>query len=123
MPSSDRQRFRNEDLMLHVSPAVDPAKWDETRYEEFLDALCHDRSYQKDAIRTALRYLIGGRYSDLRALARENFENDPKDMLEKRYGSWKSMERHLQLPDQLSASLDLATGTGKSYVLYGIAAI
>ncbi|MEO7841443.1 MAG: DEAD/DEAH box helicase family protein [Anaerolineales bacterium] len=33
------------------------------------------------------------------------------------------MERHLQLPDQLSASLDLATGTGKSYVLYGIAAI
>jgi type III restriction enzyme len=33
------------------------------------------------------------------------------------------MKRHLQLPDQLSASLDLATGTGKSYVLYGIAAI
>jgi type III restriction enzyme len=33
------------------------------------------------------------------------------------------MERHLQLPDQLSCSIDLATGTGKSYVLYGIAAI
>src|ERR1051325_8297815 len=33
------------------------------------------------------------------------------------------MERHLQLPKQLSASLDLATGTGKSYVLYGLAAI
>jgi type III restriction enzyme len=33
------------------------------------------------------------------------------------------MQRHLQFPNQLSASLDLATGTGKSYVLYGLAAI
>ncbi len=123
MPASDRQRFRNEDLMLSVSPAVDPAKWDESRYEEFLDALCGDRLYQKDAIRTALRYLLGGRYANLRVLAKENFQNDPKGMLEKRYGSWAGLERHLQLPDQLSASLDLATGTGKSYVLYGIAAI
>jgi len=109
--------------MLCVSPAVDPAKWDESRYEEFLDALCGDRVYQKDAIRTALRYWLGGRYANLRALAKENFESDPKGILERRYGSWAGMERHLQLPDQLSASLDLATGTGKSYVLYGIAAI
>ena len=33
------------------------------------------------------------------------------------------MQHHLQLPDQLAASLDLATGTGKSYVMYGVAAI
>jgi len=33
------------------------------------------------------------------------------------------MQRQLQLPDQLSCSLDQATGTGKSYVLYGLAAI
>jgi len=45
MPASDRQRFRNEDLMLRVSPAVDPARWDESRYEEFLDALCGDRVF------------------------------------------------------------------------------
>jgi type III restriction enzyme len=109
--------------MLHVSPAVDPAKWDEMRYEDFLDALCADRTYQKDTIRTVLRYFLGGRYATLRSLAKENFDSDPKGILEKRYGSWKGMERHLQLPDQLSASLDLATGTGKSYVLYGIAAI
>lgn len=123
MPSSDRQRFRNEELMLRVSPAVNRARWDESRYEDFLDILCGDRTYQKDAIQTALRYLLGGKYSNLRALAKENFEHDPNGTLQKRYGSWLGMERHLQLPDQLSASLDLATGTGKSYVLYGIAAI
>lgn len=123
MPNSDRQKFRNEELMLRVSPAVNPAKWDESLYEDFLDVLCGDRTYQKDAIRATLRYLLGGKYSNLRALAKENFDNDPNGTLEKRYGSWAGMERHLQLPDQLSASLDLATGTGKSYVLYGIAAI
>jgi type III restriction enzyme len=33
------------------------------------------------------------------------------------------MQRHLQLPDQLSCSVDHATGSGKSYLLYGLAAI
>lgn len=121
MPNPDRQRFRNEDLVLKVSPAVDRSKWDESRYEAFLDELCGDREYQKDAIRTALRYLLGGEYKNLRALAKANFEDNP--VLEQRYNSWEAMQRHLQMPDILSASLDLATGTGKSYVLYGISAI
>lgn len=119
-PVTDRQRFRNEDLVLKVGPAT-TSGWDESRYEAFIDELCGDREYQKEAIRTALRYLLGGRYADLRALARENFDVNPA--LERRYGSWAGMENHLQLPKQLSASLDLATGTGKSYVLYGLAAI
>src|SRR3989344_4859121 len=122
MPAaSDRQRFRNEDLLLKVSPAVDRSKWDESRYEAFIDELCGNREYQKEAIRTSSRFLLGGEYANLRALAKANYEGNP--ILEARYGSWVGMERHLQLPDQLSASLDLATGTGKSYVLYGIAAI
>ena len=122
MPAhADRQRFRNEDLRLDVSPAVNRARWDESRYEGFIDELCGDREYQKDAIRTALRYLLGGEYANLRALAKANFAANPT--LIARYGSWANMERFLQLPNQLLASLDLATGTGKSYILYGIAAI
>lgn len=122
MPAnSDRQQFRNEDLLLSVSPAVDRVRWDESRYEGFLDELCVAREYQKEAIRAALRYLLGGEYSSLRDLAHKNF--DEKTVLQERYGSWDSMQRYLQLPEQLSASLDLATGTGKSYVMYGIAAI
>lgn len=118
---ADRQRFRNEDLILKVSPNVERAKWDESRYEGFLDALCKDREYQKEALRTALRYILGGNYADLRALAKANYEQN--SVLEERYGSWDGMQRHLQLPDQISASIDLATGAGKSYVLYGLAAI
>lgn len=119
--NADRRTFRNEDLVLKVSPNVDRAKWDESRYEAFLDELCGDREYQKDAILIALRYFLGGQYRDLRALARANF--DENSTLGERYGSWTVMERHLQFPDVLSASLDLATATGKSYALYGIAAI
>lgn len=119
--SSDQQRFRNEDLILQVSPSVRRDQWDESQYEAFIDALCGDREYQKIAIKTALRYLLGGEYENLLALAKENHGTNPN--LGKRYGSWTGFERHLQFPEKLSASLDLATGTGKSYVLYGLAAI
>lgn len=118
--TEDRRTFRNEDLILAVKPH-DPAQWDESRYEPFLDALCGYREYQKTAIRTALSFWLGGRYADSRQLARENF--DANDELRHRWGRWDSMLAHLQLPDQLACSLDLATGTGKSFVLYGIAAI
>jgi type III restriction enzyme len=118
---ADKQRFRNEDLVLKVSPGVDRSVWDESRYEAFLDELCGDREYQKEAVRVALRYLCAGEYHDLRDLAKRNYDDGPP--LQQRYGSWLSMERSLQLPDQLSGSLDLATGTGKSYVLYALAAI
>ena len=117
----DRQTFKNEDLVLKVSTNIDPAVWDETKYEPFIDELCGLREYQKDSIRTVLGYIAGRKYETLRELAKENF--DLNSELERRYGSWSGMERHLQLPDQLACSIDMATGTGKSYVLYGLAAI
>ncbi len=117
----DKRTFRNEDLVLKVTENIDPKTWDEAKYETFLDELCGYREYQKEAIRTSLRYLLGGKYANLRALAKDNFDNNTE--LQERYGSWANMERQLQLPEQLACSIDQATGTGKSYVLYGIALI
>lgn len=117
----DRKTFRNEDLVLKVTTNIDSKIWDEFKYEAFLDELCGTREYQKEAIRTTLSYLLGGKYSCLAELAKENFDDNPE--LEQRYGSWAAMKRYLQLPDQLSCAIDQATGTGKSYVLYGLAAI
>jgi hypothetical protein len=71
---SDKQTFRNEDLVLKVSTNINPAVWDESKYEAFLDELCDLREYQKDAIRTVLRILCGGKYSNLRELTKENFD-------------------------------------------------
>lgn len=116
---SDRQMFKNEDLVLKVSTNIDPAVWNEAGYEAFIDELCGNREYQKDAVRTVMRFLAGGKYRNLRELAKENFDGNAE--MERRYGSWGGMERHLQLPDQLACSVDMATGTGKSYMLYGLA--
>src|SRR3990172_103911 len=93
----DKRTFRNDDLILKVTENIDPKKWDEAKYEAFL---------------TTLRFLLGGKYADLRALAKENFDGNTE--LQERYGSWAGMEKQLQLPDQLSCSVDQATGTGKS---------
>lgn len=114
-------RIHNQDLVLKPSMHVDTQKWDESKYDAFVDELCQDREYQKEAIFAVLRYLLSGNYENLCTLAKENFDKNPK--LEERHGSWKAMKAALQFPDVLSCTLDLATGTGKSYVLYGIAAI
>ena len=114
-------RFHIDDLVLEVSKSVDRRRWNETHYEAFIDELCGAREYQKDAIRAALRFLLGGEYKTLRELAQANF--DKNQVLREKYGTFANMEKKLQLPDFMSASLDLATGTGKSYVMYGIAAI
>jgi len=117
---NDRVKFENRDLVLNVR-SHDPAVWDETKYEYFLDTLCGYREYQKEAIRAVLSYWLGGRYADIQDLAKENFNNNQD--LNNRWGSWEAFKSKIQLPGKLACSVDLATGTGKSFVLYGIATI
>lgn len=111
----------NQDLILQVSKNVDPSKFDLIQFEPFIDALCGEREYQKEAIRSTLMYFLGGQYSNLKELAKENFNHNGK--LSDFYGSFKELEKRLQIPNKLSCSIDLATGTGKSWVLYGVARI
>ena len=42
----DRKTFKNEDLVLKVTANIDPAIWDETKYEAFIDELCGTREYR-----------------------------------------------------------------------------
>jgi len=117
----DHQRFLNQDLVLKVSKNVNPAVFEINKYEGFLDALCGEREYQKTSIRNTLFYLLGGNYKNCSDLAEENYHNN--ETLQTLYGSFEQFKKHLQFPNKFSCSLDLATGTGKSYVIYGIARI
>ncbi len=117
----DKQKFQNKDLVLKVSSNYDPKRVSLNKYEAFLDALCGEREYQKEAIRETVRYFLGGEYESLKELAEENYHNNPK--LQEKYSSLDDLVSHLQLPNQLSCSLDHATATGKSYVMAGIARI
>lgn len=113
--------FRNEDLVLRVKPDHDPALIDLNAYEAFLDALCGDREYQKEAIRTTCIYLAGGGYASTTELAAENYEVN--EVLEEKYRSLTHLVEAIPFSNILGCSLDLATATGKSWVLYGIARI
>ncbi len=132
------------DLVLQVKAPTPEASELIARYDEFIAALCEGRAYQEAAIREMLSYLLGGsarnpdgsynfasHYPDLSALASENWQANPR--IQQRYPDRNDYHKSLQLATAdkqkqwhspaLYATLDLATGTGKSYVLYGLAQI
>ena len=113
--------YKTRNLVLQVKQNYDPKKLNLKPWISFLDTLCGDREFQKEAIKYAIVYLASDEYRSIENLAEENFKKN--DELQKRYKNLKNYKRDLPLPNKLSAVIDLATGTGKSYVIYGIAQI
>ncbi len=117
----DRLYFQNQDLVLKVSKNYDPKKVNIEKYYPFLDAIHGNREYNKEAVIETIRYFLGGEYKNLRDLATENYHQNPK--LQEKFQSLDDFLTNLQLPEKLSCSLDLATGVGKSYIIYSISRI
>lgn len=117
----DIKIFKQKDLLLKVNKNYDPTKLDLDSWDFFLDKLCGDREFQKEAIKNAIIYLASGRYEKIEDLVEENYQNNNE--LQAKFNSLEEYKRNLQLPNKLFANIDLATGSGKSYVIYGIAQI
>ena len=114
-------QFAVDDLVLPVSQSYDPAKLDLAAYEDFIDAVVAGREYSKEAILTALRLMAGGRYADTGSSPRRLSRPRRRwSAATERVG--RLLER-LPFPDKLACTLDLATGTGKSYVMFCLARI
>ena len=114
-------RFSADQLTLQVSSSVDPGVFDLGSYYQFIDQIARGRVFQREAIETSLRFLCGGRYGSSADLARESYTSSVD--LQRRYADEDKLVEALHFPDIRSASLDLATGTGKSFVLYAIARV
>jgi type III restriction enzyme len=114
-------RFSADQLLLRVSDTYDPDVFDLAAYGEFIDAVCGNRDYQREAVQTVLRLFCGGRYTDTEQLARESFDTSLD--LQRLYPTVDALVERLPFRDKLSCSLDLATGTGKSFAMYAIARI
>jgi len=112
---------KTDNLVLRVSKSVNPQKLDLYKYDDFLDELCEHRAYQKEAVRETVRFLLGGEYKNTEELARENFDQNPE--MQEYYGSFDKLRDRLEFKDKLACTIDLATATGKSWVIYGIAQI
>ena len=117
----DIKTYKQKDLVLKVNQNYDPTKLDLGAWDSFLDILCVDREYQKEAIKQAVIFLASGRYITTQDLVDENYNKNSE--LREKYPSLSDYHHHLQLPNKLFANIDLATGTGKSYVIYGVAQI
>lgn len=113
--------FNQKDLILKVNKNYDKSKLNLDKWEAFLDVLCGDREYQKEAIRAAIIYLASGMYNSIEDIVKENYENNSE--LGKKYNRIEDYYSNLQIKNKLFANIDLATGTGKSYVIYGVAQI
>lgn len=114
-------RIKEQDLVLKISKNINNERWNESKYDNFILKLTNGRKYQEEAIYSALRYMCGGQYRNLEDLAKENFSNNQN--LQEKYLSEKSFLDKLNFKDSFTANLDLATGTGKSWILYAIARI
>ncbi|MCX5809952.1 MAG: DEAD/DEAH box helicase family protein [Proteobacteria bacterium] len=97
----------------------DFSRFDFGEIAEYVKELTGTRNYQFDAIKKTLVYLWGGRFKDLDQLARENFRK--KHAIQERFLTEENFLHHLPLPDRLSGVIHMATGTGKSYVIFAIA--
>lgn len=111
-------QVRSQDLILTVS---EQSAFDIEPYERFLDQLTlTGGEQQNEALHIAARYLLGGHYASLFELADENWHLNPK--IREHHGD--SRERFLgsqQLGQLLACSIDHATATGKSWIIFGAA--
>lgn len=117
----EKKIFKTQELVLKVNPTYNPIELNLNDWDRYLDILCVNREYQKHAIKTAIIYLFGKRYQSIENLVEENYLNNFE--LRERYKTVDEYYRKIQLPKVLSGTIDLATGTGKSFVIFGIAQI
>jgi len=87
--------------------------------EDYVRDLVGSRDYQYKAIKQIMIYLWGGGYNSVTDLAKENYQK--KLQIQQRFGTETNFYHNLPLPDRLSGVVHMATGTGKSYVIFAIA--
>ena len=96
----------------------DISLFDFSEVEDYVATLTGDRKYQFNAIKEIMVYLWGGAYDSVLDLARENYEQ--KESIRRRFRSESYFLGMLPLPSKLSGVCHLATGTGKSYVMFAV---
>jgi len=115
-------QLRIADQVLKVEDAREATEAVVHKYDAFLNLLCADHySFQRDAVRESLRFLVSDKYPSLDRLARENW--NAREAIRQRHETVDAYLAKMPLRDRKSVSLDLATGTGKSFVMYALAAI
>lgn len=114
------KRINLSDHTLDISTrGVDTSKFDFEEIEDFVRELSHGRKYQYEAIKNIMTYLWSGKYNSIQDLAKQNYQK--KQEIRSRFPTEEHFLNMMPLPDRLSGVCHMATGTGKSYVIFAIA--
>lgn len=112
----------NDDFVLGLDNASYDARGKVATFEPFFEALSLDRyAFQREAMRRALLFLASDNYANTSVLATEHY--NASDKLRAHFATQPDYLGQFRLADCKAISLDLATGAGKSFVLYGIARV
>ncbi|HOQ43422.1 MAG TPA: DEAD/DEAH box helicase family protein, partial [Smithellaceae bacterium] len=112
--------YKNSDFVLLLGDVAPEVMEVVHKYDAFLSALCHDEyAFQRDAIIQVIMFLFSPHYGNIAALAGENYRQNSK--LKQKYATLADYLSKFPLHDKKACSIDLATGTGKSFVIYALA--
>ncbi|MGD9973210.1 MAG: DEAD/DEAH box helicase [Desulfatirhabdiaceae bacterium] len=114
-------KYLNDDFLLHLPTPSETETSLIHKYDAYLDALTSsDFGHIRMAIRKAFQFFITQQFLTTEELAARTWQQSIK--LKIRYNnSLTDYLSHIRIRDKKACSLDLATGTGKSWVIYGVA--
>jgi len=115
----EKETISPNDLVLRLSEKAN--NFDISKYEDFIGELCGKWEFQINATRKVVKFFLSGEYKNIEDLIRENFKTNKA--MQEFFRDEEELLGDLLFKDKLSCTIDLATGTGKTWVMYAVARI
>jgi type III restriction enzyme len=119
MSEEDKETISPNDLVLRLSEKAN--NFDISKYEDFISELCGEWEFQIEATRKVIKFFLSGEYKNIEDLVRENFSTN--EAMQDFFREEDKLIEELLFRNKLSCTIDLATGTGKTWVMYAVARI
>lgn len=114
--------YKNSDFVLSIDDNTEKTLSIVHKYDAFLDAFTTAKfGHVREAIKKTIHFFISDKYKNTEQVAIHTYNGSEK--LKNRYPSPKDYLDHIRIKNKKSFSIDLATATGKSWVIYGVAQI
>lgn len=114
--------YKNDDFVLKFEDQSEKVWKVVDRYEAYLHAFTtSDFGHVRDAIRQSVAFFVSDQNPTTKDLADSTYRMSRP--LQRRYATKGEYLNNLRIPDRKSVTVDLATGTGKSWVIFGVAQI
>ena len=115
-------QIKIDDFVLNVQDQTEKTLSIVHKYDAFLDALTTDDfGHIREATREAIRFFVTSVVTTTEQAGIQNYERSKR--LKTHYETQEAYLQHFHIKNRRACSIDLATGTGKSWVIYAVAQI